>query len=543
MLNLSDKELDRFSQEAAQEYEPGEVLGPRSWDRLEVRINQEFGHSGWNPFSHIRRFPFFYAPVLLVLLGVTYFLVRPGNSSGSSPGQTVKAPTRKTSVQNQNPTSTDKATSTPATSATTTPAETRKDGSAATAPGGAGDGAAGSAGVAPAGNGVAAGAAANAKGNGVAAGGNSAVAAGETTSATHAASGNVNAGVNTANANGANAVRGGTVARGGRGAAGGDAAAGRDAAAGGTNSRQLHGRRRSTANNTAGVAGGTAGNLGATHSAGDAGASVMANTAGATNGATTGVAASRELHLSSVQRPHSLGKRNVIGDSALRAFTTKSTAPTLIKKKGIYRINRNWQFGLTIAPDFTSVNSLAGDKAGSSFGLTVDYQFAPHWYISTGILASRKNYAARAQDYHAPPTFYQGIFGNASFIKGSFYMLEIPLNLRYDFTVSGNTLFFVSGGASSYLMTSENANLYWQHFNVEMCSPMDHLPIHKTNLFSCVNLSAGVETGLTNSLSLVIAPYMKLPTQRLGLGQVQMNSVGIDFTLKWSPITSRRKSY
>src|SRR5215475_3578085 len=113
MLNLSDKELDRFSKEAAEEYEPGEVLGPNSWHRLETRINQEFGHPGWNPIQHIRRYPFYYAPVMLVLLGVTYYLLRPGASSGSSPGRTAKAPTEKTSVQPQKSVS-DKNNSTPA---------------------------------------------------------------------------------------------------------------------------------------------------------------------------------------------------------------------------------------------------------------------------------------------------------------------------------------------------------------------------------------------------------------------------------------------
>ena len=258
------------------------------------------------------------------------------------------------------------------------------------------------------------------------------------------------------------------------------------------------------------------------------------------NGAKT----ERELSLAYVQRPRSLAKRPVIGDSALRAFNAKTGIPAPIKRKGIYEINRKWQFGLTIAPDFASVNSVAGDKAGSSIGLTVDYMFAPHWYLNTGILATRRNYAARNLDYHAPPDFYQqyNIYSSGlTIVKGSFYMLEIPLNLRYDFTVAGNTLFFISAGSSSYLMTTENANLYWRHLSRDVCSSLDHLPSHGTNLFSTVNLSAGVETGLSNSFSLLVAPYMKLPTKKLGIGQVEMSSVGIDFTLKWAPVTSRRR--
>ncbi|HEY4111004.1 hypothetical protein [Puia sp.] len=492
MLNLSDKELDRFSKEAAQEYEPGDVLGPRSWDRLEVRMTQEFGRPGWNPIRHIRRFPFYYAPALLLLLGVTYYLIRPGVSSGSSPGGTAKTPTQKTSVQTQNSVSTDKATSTPATSSNTNSATANGQGNGKgadekAATGGA-DGKDVVRGNAPKGNNAGANDAAHdAATNGVAAHG--------------VATKTGNAGIH--------------LTRGGRTA---------------NNNNNRGGRGRSGAGPGAASAAGMTGAGGAKGGAGMSG--------------TTGPAAqSRELSLSTVQRPGSLGRRSVIGDSALRAFTSKSTAPTLIKKKGIYRINRNWQFGLLLAPDFTSVNSLAGDKAGSSIGLTVDYQFAPHWYLSTGILASRKNYAARNQDYHAPPGFYQnnGIYGNVSFVKGSFYMMEIPLNLRYDFSVAGNTLFFISAGSSSYLMTSENANLYWHHFNVEECNGVTHLGTHPNNLFSTVNLSAGVETGLSNSLSLVIAPYMKLPTRNLGLGQVQMNSVGINFVLKFSPVTSRKR--
>ena len=214
----------------------------------------------------------------------------------------------------------------------------------------------------------------------------------------------------------------------------------------------------------------------------------------------------------------------------------------LIRKGGAH-INRSLEFGVIAAPDFASVNSLAGDRPGSTFGLTVDYQFANHWYVGSGLLLDRKIFAARAQDFHAPPGFYQanGMQGDVDLVKGSFEMLEIPLNLRYDFSVTGSTLFFVSGGLSSYLLTSENNNYYYHTpFNFrDQCMPISSPD--KSYLFSALNLSMGVETGLSNSLSLLVAPYMKIPVRGVGIGQMQMSTVGINFSLKFAPVISRKR--
>src|SRR6202000_2351714 len=92
------------------------------------------------------------------------------------------------------------------------------------------------------------------------------------------------------------------------------------------------------------------------------------------------------------------------------------------------------------------------------------------WYIGSGLLFTRKNYAARAQDYHAPQDFYRmNNMKNIDFVKGSFNMLEIPINLRYDFSVTGNTMFFATAGVSSYLLASENNNYYFNFFGQETC--------------------------------------------------------------------------
>jgi Outer membrane protein beta-barrel domain len=229
-----------------------------------------------------------------------------------------------------------------------------------------------------------------------------------------------------------------------------------------------------------------------------------------------------------------------IPDSNLRKFTLKSL-PHGMPPRAMY-VNRNLQIGFILAPDFTSVNSLAGNRPGSTVGLTLDYQFSPHWYIGSGLLLDRKNYAARAQDYHAPTDFYQNnVFArHLDYVKGTFEMLEIPLNLRYDFSVSGSTLFFASAGVSSYLMTTENSGMYGDPWGQQAYQPWA-VPGQHNILFAAANLSLGVETGLSNSLSLLIAPYMKIPTRGMGYGQVQMSSVGINFALKFAPVISRKR--
>ncbi len=125
-------------------------------------------------------------------------------------------------------------------------------------------------------------------------------------------------------------------------------------------------------------------------------------------------------------------------------------------------------------------------------------------------------------------------------VKGTFETLEIPLNLRYDFSVSGSTLFFASGGISSYLMTSENDNYY---SNVWGRTVIQNFPVNnkRSYLFSSLNLSLGVETGLSNSMSLLIAPYVKTPIRNIGFGQMDMSSVGINFALKFAPVISRKR--
>src|SRR5579859_141549 len=102
MLNLSDKELDRLSREAANEHDPGDQLGPGTWDKLEWRLDNELGRVSPNPVRGargFRRFPLYYAPAMLLLVGVSYYIIKGGRnnarsaSSGSPPLTAIKSAT------------------------------------------------------------------------------------------------------------------------------------------------------------------------------------------------------------------------------------------------------------------------------------------------------------------------------------------------------------------------------------------------------------------------------------------------------------------
>lgn len=549
MLNLSDKDLDHLSREAAQEHDPGDILGPRSWDKLEIRLDRDLGRVSPNTprsirgIRGIRRLPFYYAPAVVLLLGVSYYFIRQnraqkGESSGSPPLTSINpgpAVTTNPSSSSQNPEHTDKSNSTPATSSATAqypgpseqearkttgqssgqsvvnPASTAAAGSASSAgSAGSADRSAGNT-DRPTGNTAATGAA------------NPSATPGTTNSslAARTTGPSLNAGVaafaHNAHNNKLNHNHTANRHNKFQSTKLGTTPSGQDAAA----ARQT-GTDRPT---------GTDQQISTARQTGSAQPSGPAQSSGSTH----------ELALSRVRGPLNLKHSASINDSALRAFNPKTSVIQLAVRKGSLHINRSLEFGLVIAPDFSSVNSVAGDKAGSTIGLTVDYQFASHWYVGTGLLITRKNFAANPENYHVPPGYYSSMgVNNVDLVKGSFNMLEIPLNLRYDFSYTGNTMFFATAGVSSYVRTSENCNYYYSWFGREFSRGKEY-PNQPNYMFSAINLSVGVETGISNSLSLLIAPYVKIPSRNIGFGQVELSSVGINFALKFAPVISRKR--
>ena len=74
MSNLSDKEIDRLSREAADSYEPND--SSLSWSRLEQKLAQQMPERPPDGFRFGRMNPYVWGPAIILLAGASFFFIK-----------------------------------------------------------------------------------------------------------------------------------------------------------------------------------------------------------------------------------------------------------------------------------------------------------------------------------------------------------------------------------------------------------------------------------------------------------------------------------
>jgi hypothetical protein len=243
---------------------------------------------------------------------------------------------------------------------------------------------------------------------------------------------------------------------------------------------------------------------------------------------------SREIKASLVPAPQSLFGNSYprVNDASLRSVAAGSSHATTDinnsgRKKFPQETKSHLHFGLLLAPDVSNVGSSLPTKLSSTIGIRFGYQLSRNLSVNTGLLYTVKNYVATAYDFHYSSSGWRDL----DHVEGNCNMFEIPLTLRYDFGRIRKASFFVDGGFSSYLMKKEAYTYYWKGAGTSDSA----YNTNKNYLFSVVTLSAGVEESLSKRLSIQAEPFVKLPLTGIGHGSIQLSSYGISFTLRYTP--------
>lgn len=163
----------------------------------------------------------------------------------------------------------------------------------------------------------------------------------------------------------------------------------------------------------------------------------------------------------------------------------------------------------------------------------VERSLGARWALQAGVVRSLKTYSAQAGDYEWPSNWYQK--QRPVRIEGTCQVFELPLNIRYDISQRDKGKWFAGVGVSSYKMQKEkyvyryeayDPNIRWWKWE------------GKTGWYflSHANASAGYERRLTDRLSLMAEPYVRVPLRKVGFGKVNLFSTGIWFSLRYVPV-------
>jgi hypothetical protein len=211
-------------------------------------------------------------------------------------------------------------------------------------------------------------------------------------------------------------------------------------------------------------------------------------------------------------------------------------------------INRSLEIGLLAAPDYSDVHAAPNNKWSSNLGLTVGYSFLAHWSLNTGLIYTQKNYGVNEGDFKSiSNAAYVPIGCEIEYVNGTCYMLEIPLAVRRDFRIGSKTNFFASAGLSSYIMQNEDYVVHYSSFasswGVTSGQTTGQMaPNAKRDFwFSTASISAGFEQEISKGLSLQVEPFAKLPLRGIGMGNIQLSSYGIAFSIRYAPVLGRTR--
>jgi len=204
------------------------------------------------------------------------------------------------------------------------------------------------------------------------------------------------------------------------------------------------------------------------------------------------------------------------------------------------KVNSRWTFGAVYAPDISSVKFTHSQPLGLNLGVMVEYRLSKKFSIQSGLIYTKKNYKMYGDDYH-PPKGSWFDYVHLEDVTGDCTMFDIPLNARFNAVRKKSSNIFVSAGLSTYLMREENYS-YFYYYNSTPTTRDRNYEANSEYLFSILNISAGYEKKLSSAFSLQVEPFFKQPLTGLGFGEINLNSAGVYFSLRYNPLIPAKKS-
>ncbi|MBC8109700.1 MAG: hypothetical protein H7Y04_01425 [Verrucomicrobia bacterium] len=188
-----------------------------------------------------------------------------------------------------------------------------------------------------------------------------------------------------------------------------------------------------------------------------------------------------------------------------------------------------FSLALAYSPDFSSVGFRNYQSPGSNFGINLGYGLSKHWTLTGGLFFSNKRYTAQKSDYTS--TISWPWYDQVGDIEALCRVIEMPVNVQYNFKKRDKHNFFLSGGLSSYWMKDEKYN--YLDRNGDDRNWKWEVSNQNKHYLGVVNMSVGYRKLLNRHFSLQAEPYLKVPLAGVGAGKIKLFSSGVLFSLRY----------
>lgn len=193
---------------------------------------------------------------------------------------------------------------------------------------------------------------------------------------------------------------------------------------------------------------------------------------------------------------------------------------------------KGWSYSFLVGIDKSTVKFKYGNNAGINLGMMGGYHFNDRLSVHTGAIYTQKNYKVAGEDFSAPKDSWVSYY-KIDNVEGYCRMWEVPVLLRYNLSRPSKNNVFLSAGLSSYFMTKEDYTYHYYTNSGQLATRHNEYYSTDTHIMSIADLSVGFENRLSNNWSLLVEPYAKIPLSGVGMGDIQLSSFGLNFSVQY----------
>lgn len=210
---------------------------------------------------------------------------------------------------------------------------------------------------------------------------------------------------------------------------------------------------------------------------------------------------------------------------------TSLIAEKNIRKKIADQKNKGLYMGIVTGINFSKVASGPFDNTGFAAGILLGFRLNKALSFETGFFWNKKDYTSDGKYFSMNKIRSSMPSGmTVDNLESKSSLIEVPLNAKFDVVRKSTSNVFVSGGMSSYIMTMErNAYNASVNGNPEKVSGVYGKPNY--GFATVVNFSFGYERKISRTLNIRTEPFIKIPLQGIGVGNLPVTSAGIQISI------------